>query len=347
MSVIDLRSDTITKPTKAMRLAMANAKVGDDVYKEDPTVNSLEKLAAEKMGKKAALFVPSGTMANLISLMTHCNRGDEVILGDRSHIYTYEQGGSAAIGGIHSMAVTNEDDGTLKIKDIKNAIRSDNIHFPKTSLLVIENTHNQCCGAPVGKKYMDLVYKLMADHKIKIHIDGARIFNASVALNINPSELAAHADSVSFCLSKGLCCPAGSLICGSEQFIDRAVRLRKMLGGGMRQAGILAAAGIIALNEMTERVAEDHENAKKLAAGLADFSQIIIAPEKVKTNIVYFKVLEKISINKLVRHLEKEGVKINKTGINQIRAVTHYHIKSIHIDSVIKKMAKCLKKQIN
>ncbi len=270
MGIVDLRSDTMTQPTDAMRRAMAEAEVGDDVFGEDPTINRLEEMAAERLGKEAGLFVASGTMANLVSLLAHCGRGDEIILGDYSHTFYSEQGGSSAIAGIHPRTIPNQLDGKLALKDIEAAIRPDDIHHPLSRLIVLENTHNRKNGSPLEAAYMRSVKDLADKYKLKIHVDGARLFNAAVALEVDARELVADADSVSFCLSKGLAAPVGSVICGTADFIVKARRARKVIGGGMRQAGVLAAAGIVALTEMINRLAEDHANAHKLAEGLAE-----------------------------------------------------------------------------
>ena len=262
MRVVDLRSDTLTRPTDAMSRAMAAADVGDDVFGEDPTVNRLEEMAADRMGKEAALFVASGTMGNLVSLLTHCARGEEIILGSFAHTFYFEQGGSAAVGGIHPRTLPNQPDGTLTVSDIEGAVRPDNVHFPRTRLIVLENTHNLCGGHPLDIDYMRAVGDIARRHSLKIHVDGARFFNAAVALDVPAAKLAADADSVSFCLSKGLAAPVGSVVCGNHDFIAEARRARKILGGGMRQAGVLAAAGIVALNEMVDRLADDHANAR-------------------------------------------------------------------------------------
>ena len=298
MRAVELRSDTMTRPTPAMRKAMAEAEVGDDVFGEDPTVNRLEMLAAERLGKEAALFVSSGTMANLVSQMSHCGRGDEMLLGSLAHSFYYEQGGSAAVASIHPRTVPNQPDGKLALDELEAAIRADNIHFPRTRLIALENTHNLCGGAPLESAYIRDVAAIARRHGIRLHIDGARLFNAAVALGVPARQLVADADSVSFCLSKGLAAPVGSVVCGSREFIQTARRARKVLGGGMRQAGVLAAAGIVALNEMIDRLAEDHANARRLAEALADMSGIIAAggtaqhgdgpldPDRVRTNFV-------------------------------------------------------------
>jgi len=327
MRIIDLRSDTITRPTPAMRRAMADAEVGDDVFGEDPTVNRLEEMAAKRLGKGAALFVASGTMANLVSLLVHCGRGDEVILGDRSHTFFYEQGGCAGLGGIHPRTLPNKPDGTLGLRAIEEAIRPDNIHFPRTRLIVLENTHNRCSGSPLTPQYMKDVGEIARRNRVNVHVDGARIFNAAISLGVDASELVSEADSVSFCLSKGLAAPVGSVVCGGRDFIEEARRARKVLGGGMRQAGILAAAGIVALTEMVERLAEDHDNARQLAKGLAGVEGLAVDPESVKTNIVYIDIIRNnVSSGDLADRLSREGVLLLPTGPRQMRAVSNYHI---------------------
>lgn len=343
MHIIDMRSDTVTHPTPSMRRAMSEAVVGDDVFGEDPTVNHLEEMAAGLLGKEAALFVSSGTMANIVSQMTHCGRGDEMILGDQAHIFFYEQGGSAAIGGIHPRTIPNQPDGTLAMEDIEAAIRPDNIHFPRTRLIVLENTHNRCFGSPLQASYLASVHDLAHRNGLKIHIDGARIFNAAVALKTSASDLAVHADSVSFCLSKGLGAPVGSMICGTREFISEARRVRKVLGGGMRQAGVLAAAGIVALTEMIDRLAEDHANAKTLAFGLSGFSGLEIDVEKVQTNLVFFKIARNdTDASGLVDQLNRQGVRVLPIGLHQIRAVTNHHVTAEDIEIALEKFRKIM-----
>ncbi|MEE9496906.1 MAG: low-specificity L-threonine aldolase [Desulfobacterales bacterium] len=344
MRIIDLRSDTMTKPTEAMRQAMAEAQVGDDVFGEDPTVNRLEEMAAERLGKETALYVSSGTMANLVSLLAHCGRGDEIILGSHAHTFLAEQGGSAAIAGIHPRTLPDQPDGKLDLDDIKFAIRGDNIHFPRTRLIILENTHNGCNGYPLDAGYMQAVGEIARRQKLKIHVDGARIFNAAVSLNVNPKDLVAEADSVSFCLSKGLAAPVGSVICGTQDFIDKARRARKVVGGGMRQAGVLAAAGIVALNEMVDRLADDHANARKLAEGLSDMEGLDIDPNGIKTNIVYFETTrEDLPAIELEKRLNAEGIKILAFGPRRLRAVTHYHITAEDIEFTLGVFSKILK----
>ena len=336
MKTIDLRSDTVTLPTQTMREAIYNAELGDDVFGEDPTTNRLEKMAAERMGKEAAMLVASGTMGNLVCVLTHCRRGDEVILGDQSHTFVYEAGGMSALGGIHPHTITNQPDGTMRLEDIEAAIRTDNVHFPRSRLICLENTHNRCNGAALTPRYTESVAKLAGEHGLSVHLDGARIFNAAIALGVDVTELTRHADSVSFCLSKGLSCPVGSLVCGSSQFIAEARRNRKVLGGGMRQSGIIAAAGIIALEQMVDRLAQDHENARRLAEGIARTHGLSIELNKVQTNIVYFNMADdRLSAETLTRQLTDRGIKILQVGPRRLRAVTHYGINAEDINLVL------------
>ena len=344
MRVVDLRSDTVTRPTKDMRRAMAEAEVGDDVFGEDPSVNKLEEMAASLLHKEAALFVSSGTMGNLVSLLTHCGRGDEVILGDQSHIFFYEQGGMSALGGIHPRTVRNEPDGKMDIQEIEAAIRSDNVHFPRTRLIAVENTHNRCSGSPLSPTYLHDIKELAQRHQLKVHMDGARIFHAAVALGVPVHDIASAADSVTFCLSKGLAAPVGSMVCGSSNFIAEARRNRKVLGGGMRQAGVLAAAGMLALQQMTDRLADDHKNALKLAEGLASLDHLSVNLELVRTNIVFFKMTgDDLTAADLAAKLGAKGVRLLPTGPRQLRAVTHYHISEDDIDYVLEVFHKSLK----
>ena len=344
MRIVDMRSDTITQPTPAMRQAMSEAKVGDDVFGEDPTVNRLEEMVAERLGKEAALFVTSGTMANLVAQLTHCGRGNEMILGDQSHMFVYEQGGSAALGGIHPRSLENKHDGTMALEDIEAAIRPENVHFPRTKLIVLENTHNRCNGSPLDVSYMHSVAELARRYGLKLHVDGARLFNAAKALGVDAGDLVAEADSVSICLSKGLAAPVGSVVSGSTDFISEARRNRKVVGGGMRQAGILAAAGIVALTEMVDRLADDHENAKKLAEGLANMEGIFIDPDLVFTNIVYVDVTKKgMTSQILTERLHSRGVGLLPTGPKRLRAVTNYHVTSSDIDYALNIFLEVLK----
>ncbi|MCB9117744.1 MAG: low-specificity L-threonine aldolase [Caldilinea sp.] len=333
---IDLRSDTVTWPTPAMRAAMAEAPVGDDVYGEDPTVNRLEARVAEMLGKEAAVFVPSGTMGNLIAVLSHCGRGDEMILGDQAHIFMYEQGGSAAVGGVHPRTVPNRADGTLDLQQVEDAIRGDNDHYPVTRLIALENTQNRCGGQALPVAYMDAAGELAHRHGLALHVDGARLWNAAVALGVPPARLVQAADSVSVCFSKGLAAPVGSAVAGSAAFIRRARRMRKQVGGGMRQAGILAAAALVALDNMVDRLAEDHVNARRLAEGLAALDGIDLAPATVQTNIVYFDVTAPVvDAAQLSGRLAAHGVLINSTGARRLRAVTNYHISGEDVAAVV------------
>jgi threonine aldolase len=332
--IVDLRSDTVTLPTPAMRQAIFEAELGDDVYGEDPTVNRLEAMAAERLGKEAAVFVPTGTMANLVCLLTHCARGDEAIMGHLAHTFLFEAGSSAAVGGIHPHTVPNQPDGTLNLDDVRAAIRDpDNEHEPRSRLVCLENTHNRCGGAVLTPSYMAQVRALADQHSLAIHLDGARVFNAAVALGVPASTLVRDADSVSFCLSKGLSAPVGSLVCGPAAFIQRARRQRKMLGGGMRQAGVLAAAGIVALETMVDRLADDHANARRLAEGLARLPGIILDPARVVTNIVIFELAaDALSPADLIAGLAERAVKLGDIGGRKFRAVTHYGLEASDID---------------
>lgn len=340
---IDLRSDTVTKPTPAMRQAMMDAEVGDDVYGEDPTVNRLEAMVAEMLGKEAAVLVSSGTMGNLVSVLTHCGRGEEMILGDNAHIFMYEQGGSAALGGIHPRTLPNQLDGTLRLEDVEQAIRTENEHFPVTRLVCVENTHNRAGGRALPVSYMDAVGQLAHDHGLGLHVDGARLWNAAVALNVSPARLVQAADSVTVCLSKGLAGPVGSVLAGSQDFIRRARRNRKILGGSMRQAGILAAAGIVAVTEMVERLADDHANAQKLAKGLATMDGIQIDPAAVETNLVFFELTrEDMTPAQLSNALKARGVLMNPVGGRRLRAVLNYHVTAEHIDRTLQAVQEIL-----
>lgn len=333
MRRIDLRSDTVTLPTQQMREAIYNAELGDDVYGEDRTTKRLEQMAADITGKEAALLVPSGTMANLTCVLTHCARGEEVILGDKSHIFLNEAGGISALGGAQVHTIANQTDGTMLLKDIRTAIRGDNIHYPRTRLICIENTHNRCNGSPLGPDYINSVVELARNNRLWIHLDGARIFNASIALGINVKELTQHVDSLMFCLSKGLSAPIGSMICGSHEFISKAIRTRKILGGGMRQTGIIAAAGIVSLEHMVQRLSEDHINAYKLAEGIEQIPGLSIDASKIKTNIIYFDLLSHhLEVNEFLAKCSQRGLMFLPTGESRFRMVTHYGITSEDID---------------
>jgi len=343
MEFVDLRSDTVTLPTRAMREAMYNAELGDDVFGEDPTTNRLEKIAADMMGKEAALLVPSGTMGNLVCSLTHCVRREEVILGDRSHMFLNEAGGMSALGGIHPHIIPNQQDGTMSLKDIESAIRGDNVHFPRTRLVCLENTHNRCVGTPLSPEYIESVAELAGYHGLFVHLDGSRIFNASVALGVDVRDLTRNVDSLIFCLSKGLSAPVGSIVCGSDEFIAEARRTRKVLGGGMRQAGVIAAAGIIALEQMVDRLEEDHRHARSLAEGISSIHGLSIDLQGIQTNIIYFDLDSTLlTADELVIKLGEKGIKLLKTGPSRFRMVTHYGISSKDIDVTLKAIAELM-----
>lgn len=333
--LIDLRSDTVTKPTPAMRKAMAEAEVGDDVYGEDPTVNRLEAMVAEMLGKEAAVYVSSGTMGNLISVLSHCGRGDEMILGDKSHIFRSEQGGAAALGSIQPHTIPNLPDGTLDLHEIEAAIRGDNEHYPVTRLVCLENTQNMCGGRVLPVAYMDAVGDLAHAHGLQLHVDGARLWNAAVALNESPARVVRNADSVSVCLSKGLAAPVGSVVVGSKEFIHRARRSRKIAGGGMRQAGIIAAAGIVAITEMVERLADDHANAKALAHGLAQIEGVQINPDDVESNLVFFTLTGNSTAAQLAAGMAERGILLHPVGAKRLRAVINYHITPTDVQATL------------
>ena len=337
MNNIDLRSDTVTQQTPEMREAMAKAVVGDDVYGEDPTVNKLQELAAKIMGKEAGLFIPSGTMGNLSAMLAHCQRGDEVILGNKSHTFLFEAGGISALGGVHSCQLPNQPDGSIKLDDIRNAIRSDDPHNPITRLIALENTHNRCGGTYQIPAYTREVCDFAHQHGLAVHLDGARIFNAAIACGVSVKEMVSHVDSVTFCLSKGLCAPVGSILCGSREFIRQAHRIRKQLGGGMRQAGILAAAGIVALEHMVDRLIEDHIHARKLADGLRLITSIVLDEGTATTNMVFIKIRDDVnySAQQISNLLEKQGIRIGMVGERRFRMVNHYWINDNDINKTI------------
>ncbi|MEA2086947.1 MAG: low-specificity L-threonine aldolase [Candidatus Caldatribacteriota bacterium] len=343
MKKIDLRSDTVTLPTDEMREAMNDAEVGDDVYQEDPTVNRLEELAAKKLEKEAALFVPSGTMGNLIAVLTHCQRGDEVILEMDSHIYYYEVGGMSTVAGVMPRLIVG-DRGIPNLQDIREALREENLHYPKTTLICLENTHNRAGGTIIPPKVTEEICQLAHQRNIAVHLDGARIFNAAIALDIELALLTKDVDSVMFCLSKGLSAPVGSILAGSKEFIKRARKNRKMLGGGMRQAGILAAAGIIAVENMVERLEEDHKNARILGEGLADISGIKVDLATIQTNMVYFDLRESsMDTFQFLPKLAEYNILGSPRPPTKVRLVTHYGINEEDIYTTIKAIKEIVK----
>lgn len=335
MDYIDLRSDTVTHPTPEMKEAMINAPLGDDCFGDDPTVNRLQEIAAKKLGKEDSLFVPSGTMGNLVAMLTHVNRGEEIILGDKCHIVRWEGGNVSAFGGIFPRVLPNQPDGTIDLDEIEAAVQPDDIHLARSKAVCLENTQNNCGGVALSTDYFAAVRDIADKHGLLIHLDGARIFNAATAMNVPVTEFTRHVDSVNVCLSKGLCSPVGSILAGTKDFIYQARKIRKVLGGGLRQSGVLAAAGIISLEKMTNRLAEDHANAAKLAQGLVKIDGIepgMEAPKGAKlTNMTYIRLSDNLPITReeLGKRLEQDyKIKIN-TGVyngDQLRLVTHYWI---------------------
>ena len=329
--LIDLRSDTVTHPTDAMRAAMANAEVGDDVFGDDQTVIELQEMAADLLGYEDALFVASGTMGNLVALLTHCERGSEVIAGGRSHIFLHEVGGMAGLGGIQANKIPNQSDGTLLLEDIVGAIREDDVHHPRTRLVCLENTQNSCGGVALTTEYTGRVAELAHSRGLKLHLDGARLANAAVAQGIPMKALTKGVDSTMLCLSKGLCVPIGSILCGSKEFIAEARRNRKQVGGGMRQVGVLAAAGIVALKTEIDRLEEDHANARRLAEGLRGIPGIVLETEKPQTNMVYFRIApaSKVTATVMMEEMKRRGI------LADLRLVTHHWITTNDVEKVI------------
>lgn len=329
MKYHDFRSDTVTHPTEAMRAAMATAPVGDDVYEEDPTVIALEQKSASLLGKEAALYVTSGTMGNLVAVMSACERGDEAIMGSQAHTFLHEAGGVSVAGSVVIHTIPNQPDGTLDLADLAGALRyPDDVHAPVSRMVILENTQNACGGMALTPAYTARVARFAHENDLHLHIDGARIFNAAVALGVPALELAREADSVTFCLSKGLCAPVGSVLCGSADFIHRARRLRKMLGGGMRQAGIIAAAGIVALEGMIDRLAEDHRRARVLAEGLAKIPGLTLTKGSPHTNMIFVKFDDeaRFTYEQVIDFMKARGVLINDSGPGEYRLVTHNDI---------------------
>jgi threonine aldolase len=342
IELIDLRSDTVTLPTDEMLETIRHAELGDDVYGEDPTVRKLEEIAAERMGKEAALLVPSGTQANLISLMSNCKRGELVLLESESHIYWYEAGGVSAVAGLLPWPLKTQV-GAFDPKELEAAIRPKNVHFPDPTLVCIENTHNRYGGTITTPGQIEAVSKVAEAHSLKLYMDGARLFNAAVALGVDVKEFAKHVDNLMFSLSKGLCCPVGSVIVGSQEFVEKARRNRKLLGGGMRQAGIIAAPGIVALEKMVERLREDHENAKHIAEKLSQMKGVKIKLDNVQTNIVTFELEPQICDKVFLLKLREKGVLALAQSKNKIRFVTHYGIRREHVEASVAAIEVALK----
>lgn len=333
MKYIDLRSDTVTMPTDKMREEMFKAVVGDDVYGDDPTVLELEEYAAKLVGKEAALFVPSGTFGNQLALLTHCKRGDEVILGDDCHIVAHEVGAASVIAGVQ-LRTLKSDRGILNPEEIQSKIRENDIHYPETGLICVENTHSN--GRVIPLENMKAIYSIGKEHKIPVHLDGARVFNAATYLNVDVKEVTENCDSVMFCLSKGLCAPVGSILAGTKDFIDKARKGRKLMGGGLRQAGILGAAGLVSLKEMTKRLAVDHKNAILLGEKLSTIPGIEVNFEDIHINMVYFNItMPHKNVENLEEILYSKGIKINPPENGLLRFVTHYWVTEEDISYVV------------
>lgn len=333
MKFIDLRSDTVTQPTDKMREEMFKAVVGDDVYGDDPTILELEEYAAKLVGKEAALFVPSGTFGNQLALLTHCKRGDEVILGDDCHIVAHEVGGASVIAGVQ-LRTLRSNKGVLNPEEVKSKIREEDIHYPETGLICVENAHSNGRVVPVEK--MEAIYKIGQEHNIPVHLDGARVFNAATHLGVDVKEVTKYADSVMFCLSKGLCAPVGSMLVGTKEFINKAKKGRKLMGGGLRQAGFLGAAGLIALKDMTKRLVEDHQNALLLGEKLSEIPGIEVDFDNININMVFFRINTKNNnIDKLAEVLYNKGIKINPPENGELRFVTHYWVSKEDISYVV------------
>ena len=345
MASIDLRSDTVTKPTEEMRRAMADAEVGDDVYGEDPSINELQELAAAMMGKEAGLLTASGTMSNLLATLSFCNHGDEILMGDQAHMFWNEGGGQAALGGVQTRLIPQSASGGIDAADVARNIRpTGNPHVAATALLCLENTQNRCSGAVMTPEETQNVCDVAHGAGVPVHLDGARLFNASVALEVPAIELTRDVDTMSFCLSKALSCPVGSILVGSKKFITEATRWRKMVGGGMRQAGVLAAAGLVALDTMVDRLAEDHQNARRLAHGLANIDGLTLDPESMPTNIVIFDVDQKVgTAPDFIKAMKDAGVLVSYPGEQSVRMVTHRHISSEDVEETLSRTSKVVR----
>lgn len=340
MKMIDLRSDTVTKPTDEMRNAMFKAEVGDDVYGDDPTVNELERISAEIVGKEKALFVPSGTFGNQLAVMTHTRRGDEIILESNSHIIMHEVGACSVIGGVQVRAIQGKN-GTMDPKDVERAIRDDDIHFPNTGLICVENAHS--CGSVIDISNMKEIKELGEAQNIPVHLDGARVFNAAKSLKVDVKEIVKYTDSVMFCLSKGLGAPIGSILAGSNDFIKKARKNRKLMGGGLRQAGVIAAAGIVAIEKMIDRLDEDHQNSKYLARELDRLKGVKVKFDRNDINMIFFELDDEIiGENKFVSEMLKRNIKINGKEDGEYRYVTSKDINRDDINYILNQMKEIL-----
>ncbi len=337
---VDLRSDTVTHPSPEMRKAMYEAELGDDVYGDDPTTNRLQERAAEMLGKEAGLFVSSGTQGNLVSVLSHAQRGDEVLVGDQCHIMNSEAGGTMVLGGVVLYPIKTDDFGFLEPEIIRAAVKPRDYHKPPTRLLTIENTHNMSSGRAISADQMKVMADAAHEKGLSVHLDGARLFNAAVALNVPASDLTEHVDSATFCLSKGLSCPIGSIVVGSRDFILEADRWRKMLGSGMRQVGIVAAAGLVALDTMIDRMQEDHDHARNMASQMAEMPGISVDPENIQTNLIRFGVPAHKG-NEIAARLKEEGVYING-GDSDLRIVSHYGVSGADYDFAMVALARVM-----
>lgn len=343
MKIIDLRSDTVTKPTPEMLVAISSASLGDDVYGDDPTVNQLEKQASELLGKEEALLVPTGTMGNLIAIMAHTLPGQEIILEASSHIYLYEVAGIARLAGVQARTICGNR-GEMNPADVEQAIRHDDIHFPETGLICLENTHNMAGGRVLPMENMAAIKATANKHKLPVHLDGARVFNAAAYLNIDAKEIVAHVDSVMFCLSKGLCSPVGSLLVGTKEFITKARKLRKMLGGGMRQAGVLAACGLVSLNQLLEQIPKDHKNAAALVESLYETALFDVSIDNTHTNIINARLsVEGWTAPNFVEVMKENGILANARNEEVIRFVTHRDVSLEDIQEAVLRMSRILK----
>jgi threonine aldolase len=344
-NVVELRSDTFTLPTADMLDAAAHAPLGDDVYGEDPTVGRLERMAADILGKTDACLMPSGTMANLAALMVHCPRGGKAIVGQESDLYVYEAGGASVCGGVVYQALPNRPDGTIDLAAIDDACDIDRTdpQFAPPSVISVETPQNRCGGIPLPLDYLADVAALARSHGVALHLDGARIFNAAIAIGVTPAEIAVHADTVQFCLSKGLGAPIGSMLVGDRETVNRARRVRKMLGGGMRQAGMIAACGVVALTCMVDRLVEDHENAARLAERIALLPGLVLDPGHPRTNMIFFRVRdERYTTRSFIDAAHRRGVRIEELGHGRIRAATHANVGRADVDKAVEVFAELL-----